>query len=543
MNDLDELTVLEDELGDALRRCLDGVLSAEHSDHGPSMLASASPARPAVIVGVASSSPRNRRRRWLLPAAAVLVAVAAGASVWSGSRAPAVRPSESVDDEPVPVSTMSPSTPATPALASPSSLAPSTTIMPSDPNGLVWAPSVEPAGHRITSVSVTTGGRVFDRPAARLLRRGEDGATVDAWIELSVTVQREGDTIVASPGVLVRGLPAMLTEVHPGMWALDWLEDGLRARVRTAGVARETVLQIAETAIVDPDAPELRPEGVLSGFEAPAGVVGPPDGAPTTSYSWLPSDGRAGTFVDASARPNTGLHTLDSLQAMTSQQLGWEHRRIELDRPGRGKVPAWVATSFASEFGRLIYITWIEDSFVLSVSGRAGVEQLQDVAEGFLPSDLAVARELRQRVDIEALELPVLDDATTPAGVRVTIHTTGTGANVVCVRAPFIRCQHTTSESSLVGDEQVAVVQAFVVDGRTWAIGWAEGEHAPHVVLGDRLEAIEDTARGTTGTFFAIPDPDEQAQFVFDPEDLNTGPILGGAIFPYWVDPPIQLVS
>jgi hypothetical protein len=241
-------------------------------------------------------------------------------------------------------------------------------------------------------------------------------------------------------------------------------------------------------------------------------------------------------FIDASARPNTGGHTLDTLQAI-SQQPAWENTRIELDRPGVGKVPAWVATSFENEFGSLTTITWIEGAFVLTVSGRADLEQLQAVAEGFAPADLDVAREFRQRVDTEALELPLLDEATTPSGAKISIHTTGNGANVVCVQLPFRRCQYTTSEGSLVGDQQTAVVEPFSIDGRTWMIGWADGEHTPHLVRNDRLDPITDTARGTAGTFFLVADPDEAAQFVFDPGDRETGPMFGASITRFGAEP------
>ncbi|MBI5090021.1 MAG: hypothetical protein HZB15_14455 [Actinobacteria bacterium] len=325
------------------------------------------------------------------------------------------------------------------------------------------------------------------------------------------------------------------------MLELSWQEGGLRANVRAAGVDRDTVLQIAETTIIDVRALGLRLEGAPSGFEESPGVAIAPDDAPTTSYSWLPTDGRAGMFVNAGARPNTGLHTLDSLQA-TAQAPGWESSRIQLDRPGVGLLPAWVATSSANEFGRLIAITWIEGPFVLSVSGRLGLDDLQDIAEGFASADLAAVRTFRERVDAAALELPELDAAETPSGVGISVHTTGTGANVVCVRTPFARCQYTTSESSLVGDRQTAVVQTFHVDGATRVIGWAEGEHTPQLVIGDRLEPITDTARSGVGTFFVVLDPDEAAQFVFDAGDQTTGPMFGGAMTPYGATPVVVLV-
>jgi hypothetical protein len=445
-----------------------------------------------------------------------------------------VRPSESVGGEPSSVSTDGPTTSEEPAVSQ--LPAPTTTIVPVDLEGFVWAPTVEPAFYRMTDVSVTTGGRVFDRPAGRFLRRGADGVTVEAWVEVSSRAEREGDAIDESSVVKVHGLPANLAEAQPGMWELSWLEDGLLARIRAAGVDRESVLQIAESTIVNAAVPELRLEAVPVGFEDTPAVVDAPDDAPTTSYSWLPVDGRAGMFIDASARPNTGGHTLDTLQAI-SQQPAWENTRIELDRSVVGKVPAWVATSFENEFGSLITITWIEGAFVLSVSGRADIEQLQAIAEGFAPADLDVAREFRQRVDTEALELPLLDEATTPSGAKISIHNTGTGANVVCVQLPFRSCQYTTSESSLVGDEQTAVVESFTAEGRTWMIGWAEGEHTPQIVRNERLDPITDTALGSAGTFFAVPDPDETAQFVFDPGDQETGPMFGASTTRFGAEP------
>jgi hypothetical protein len=296
------------------------------------------------------------------------------------------------------------------------------------------------------------------------------------------------------------------------------------------------LLRIAETTIVDERVPELRLEGAPSGFEETPIVVDPGDDAPTTRYSWLPIDGGAGLSVDASARPNTGLQTLDTLQA-TRQIPGEENSRIELERQGVGRVSAWVAASFANEFGPIISITWVEGQFVFSVSGRLDLDQLQDVAEGFAPADLDVVREFRERVDTEALELPLVDEATTPSGARISIHTTGTGANVVCVQLPFRRCQHTTSESSLVGDQQTAVVQNFVVGGEIWVIGWAEGEHKPQLVRGEELTAITDTVRGTAGTFFVVAGPDETTQFVFDPGDQNTGPMFGMPVTRFLAEP------
>jgi hypothetical protein len=539
VNDLDELSMLESELGDSLRRCLDGVLGAQHVNVEKADLTGRTPDRAAVLVGVAAPAPsRGRPLRWLLSAVAALVVGVVGVVVWPGSRSPGVRPSESVGGEPSSVSTDGPTTREGPAVSQVP--APTTTIVPVDLEGFVWAPTVEPAFYRMTDVSVTTGGRVFDRPAARYLRRGADGVTVEAWVEVSSRAEREGDAINGSSVVKVHGLPASLAESQPGVWELNWMEGGLLARIRAAGVDRESVLRIAESTIVDAAVPELRLEAVPVGFEDTPTVVDAPDDAPTTSYSWLPVDGRAGMFIDASARPNIGRHTLDTLQAI-SQQPAWENTRIELDRPGVGKTPAW-ATSFENEFGSLITITWIEGAFVLSVSGRADIEQLQAVAEGFAPADLDVARELRQRVDTEALELPLLDEATTPSGVRISIHTMSTGANVVCVQLPFRSCQYTTSESSLVGDEQTAVVESFTAEGRTWMIGWAEGEHTPQIVRNERLDPITDIARGTVGTFFVVPDPDETAQFVFDPGDQETGPMFGGSITPFGFEPLEALV-
>jgi hypothetical protein len=535
VNDLDELSMLESELGDSLRRCLDGVLGAEHVNVENVDLMGATADRAAVLVGVAAPSVARRLPlRWLLPAAAVLVVGVVGVVVWPGSRSPGVRPSESVGDEPRSASTVGTVSSEEPAVSQ--LPAPTTTLVPGDLEGFVWAPTVEPAFYRMTDVSVTTGGAVFDRPAGRYLRRGADGVTVDAWVEVSSRAEREGDAIDQSSDATVHDLPANLTEAQPGVWELSWLEGGLLARIRAAGVDQAAVLLIAESTIVNAAVPELRLEAAPVGFEDTPTVVDAPDDAPTTSYSWLPVDGRAGMFIDASARPNTGGHTLDTLQAI-SQQPAWENTRIELDRSVVGKVPAWVATSFENEFGRLISITWIEGAFVLSVSGRADVEQLQEVAEGFAPADLDVAREFRQRVDTAALELPLLDEATTPSGAKISIHTTGTGANVVCVQLPFRSCQYTTSESSLVGDEQAAVVEPFSIDGRTWMIGWAEGEHTPQLVRNDRLDPITDTARGTAGTFFLVADPDEAAQFVFDPGDQETGPMFGASITRFGAEP------
>jgi hypothetical protein len=336
------------------------------------------------------------------------------------------------------------------------------------------------------------------------------------------------DTGGATDDPTVHGQPADVFETNPGEWHVTWRESGLVLRVRAGGLDRVTVLQLAESSVVDVREPALRLRAAPDGFES-VNVAEPPDDAPTTSYSWLPEAASAGLFVDVVARPNSGRHTLDTLQA-TSSVDGWEHTRIVLDRGGADPLPAWVATSPSNEFGRLTTITWIEGPYVLSVGGRVDLDQMREVAGGLVAASLPDVRALRTRVDAEALELPELDRVTTPSEVVVSVRTTGTGANVVCVEAPFTRCRYTTSESSLVGDEQTAVVETFVVDAGTFVVGWAEGEHVPRLVVDGVAGTMPDVGQGAVGTFFVVRDPVPGASYVFDEEDLETGPVFGSAI-------------
>lgn len=550
MNERDELSDLEDRLGDALRRTLTVVLDpmagaapaptidASSIDASPSHDGSTT-ARPSIEP---AGEPGDPSRRRLAAAAAVVVLLGAVAFAWSGSRDPGVRPAETAADDTAADETGTAETDtgmsAASSVPTPSSTLalPVATPVPADLDGLVWVPTVEPAGFRLTSVSVARPTRVFDRPATRYLRRGADGSTVTAWVELVATLPRSGDeaegtgtaTATDTDGPTVHGQPADVVEVQPGEWDVIWRESGLRLRVRSGGLDRATVLQLAESSVVDVREPALRLRAAPDGFES-VNVAEPPDDAPTTSYSWLTEDSRPGMFVAVVARPNTGRHTLDTLQAISSAE-GWEHTRIVLDRGNADPLPAWVATSPVNEFGRLTIIKWIEGPYVLSVDGRVGLDQLRAVAGGLLAASLPDARALRTRVDAEALELPELDRTTTPSAVVVSVRTTGTGANAVCVEAPFTRCRYTTSESSLVGDEQTAVVETFTVDGATWVVGWARGDHTPRMVVDGVSQSLADVGVGSVGTFFVVRDPVADASFVFDEEDLETGPVFGSAM-------------
>ncbi len=570
MNDRDELTSLEDRLGGALRRSLavvldplagpaptptpdaagdtpsDGIWGGGMRDEDAPVTARV-PIDPEMEAAGEPGDPSRRRRA---AAAAVVVLLGAGAFAWSGSRDPGVRPAQTGTDESVADDTVADETGSDPSdpngtgassvtsLPTPSSIVavPATTPVPADLDGLVWVPAVEPAGFRLTSVSVVRPTRVFDRPATRYLRRGADGSTVTAWVELVATLPRpddeaegtgtDGDT--ATDGPTVHGQPADVFETNPGEWHVTWRESGLVLRVRAGGRDRATVLQLAESSVVDVREPALRFRAAPDGFEG-VNVADLPDDAPTTSYSWLPEDSRPGMFVTVVARPNTGRHTLDTLLA-TSSADGWEHTRIWLDRGNADPLLAWVATSPVNEFGRLTTITWIEGPYVLSVDGRVGLDQLREVAGGLVAASLPDARALRTRVDAEALELPELDRTTTPSAVIVSVRTTGTGANVVCVEAPFTRCRYTSSESSLVGDEQTAVVETFTVDGARWVVGWAQGDHMPRMVVDGVSQPLADVGVGSAGTFFVVRDPVADASFVFDEDDLETGPVFGSAV-------------
>jgi hypothetical protein len=182
--------------------------------------------------------------------------------------------------------------------------------------------------------------------------------------------------------------------------------------------------------------------------------------------------------------------------------------------------PALAATSAHGEFGPLTVLTWIDDGYLFTVAGRADTDVLVAFADSLAPASLDEARQLRASIDEQRAALPALDRATLPNGFDVSVHTAGTGANVICLHRPIEQCQLQVSESSLVGDYQHTIVATFQVDNTAWSIGWAAGTHAPHhyshVAPG---EPITDTAQGGAGTFLAIQDVDGSAQFVFDPSD------------------------
>lgn len=516
MNDLAEL---ERELGARLRATLDLMLVDDATEpfHDDTPLLGKDP----VVVPIAArstSGPSRPVARALVFAAAALALVGTGAVyVASARQRPPVENSSVVTepaDDSLPVLEVLPTN-------VPVSTAPPDTIVDEPASSGIWLPSSDVPGFSIADLSVTRG---LNRFASRTVgtvrydRRGADGQ-IDA--SLFLRFDDAQGSIGSTNGRTIHGQAAMVYDSGEGTIA-SWVENGFVFEARGVGVDEDAVVALAEALVI---------HGTPAAFDvppAPAGFEQSPGGGPDASDAlwvqmhWLPDVQQAGVDISFSAAPNIDGTTADQIEFDIGQQPTYDIEPTTV----HGQ-PAILATSTLGPYSPLRNVSWLENGTFLSMTGRIPAEQLLALAEGLTPATLDDARAIRQQIDERQLQLAELDRSTLPNRFQVSVRTTGTGANAMCVEAPELTCETNTSEGSLVGDDQAVAVLTFLIDGKPWLIGWAEGTHQPHVVAqGEATDPVDQTVQGAAGTFFALPFADASTQVVLDPGDQT---MYGGA--------------
>lgn len=521
MTDLQEL---ERELGDRLRVTMREVIRV--GDVGAPTMGPHHRGTPQLAPAVATSTatplaPRNRSIARVAAAVLLLGGTAATAVVLShDSRVTNVNaPDPSVAtalDDTAPASVVPPAPGSTSAAdgATGGGAADTTgsTIDVAADVGALLLPTVLPTGYSVADVSV--GQRnASTRPITRYLRSANDGSP-GAMVELSSHVLTENEEL-PDGSRRVHGQPADSFDSGQS-WVVRWSEAGRLVTVYGTALSSEETLTLAEGSEIDPTSGTVTlPDSARGSFVL---AVGPAPSADRldTSIELLPDDRHAGGWVSVGMTPNSDRFTLAAveLRLVTGGFATAEHTTI------RGE-DALVATTAPNEFGAINLVTWIEDGVVINISGRVTSTELVDLADGLTPATVADARALRATVDERALALPSLGAATLPNGMEVSAHTAGRGsADFLCLTEPIRRCEPNVSESSLVGDVQRFAALTFVVDGDRWLVGWAEGEHEPHLsseaVVGDPVVDVVVTGGAT---YFAAPVGDDpNLRVVLDPQ-------------------------
>ncbi len=514
MNDLEKL---EEQLGPELRRVLDAIVPidpAAFTEPQVSIPPRRGTSGPAAIE-MRPQEPLTARpsRRLVAIAAATIAVVGLGGVIAIANRPADVAPGTPVRPSPTVTSPRPGDT--EPLVASPtvtSIVGPDdSTPLPDDVSG-VYLPTAGLPGFTLTDVSASRAPQPNpDRNTTRYVRHDAAG-DVDAMVTLAAGIAiTDFEQRVSEGSITVHGHPAHIFDTGEGI-VVAWEENGVSASVRGWGLSWDDLAELAERSVVDAD-PALVTIADLadSGFSLSMDDTLPPLDALMINLDYTSDEPTPGAFVDVVSWVNTGSLSIDAIEA-DARLTG---RSVE--RTTVAGQPAIIATSSAGPLGPLVSVQWLRDGFLLVISGRADVEDLLAFAESFQPATVTEARALRNEVDTALATLPELDTATLPNGFQVSVRTTGTGANVVCLREPIERCEPVTSESSLIGEEQTEITAAFHLDNGTWIVGWARGTHQPiRVNDGTDVGPIVDTAQGATGTFTALILRNDADQLKFD---------------------------
>lgn len=527
MNDLQEL---EEQLGPELRRVLDAIVPTDPAAFTESQLADPLRrriAQPAVIEMHPHRPVAARPSRRLVAIAAATIAVVGLGGVIAIANRPAdVAPGTPV--RPDPTATAPQPADTEPLVASPTATSiagpDDSTPLPDNVPG-VYLPSIGLPGFTLTDVSASPAPPPLpNRNTTRYVRHDAAG-DVDAMVTLAAGIaitdfeQRSNDR-----SITVHDQPAHIFDTGEGV-VVAWEENGVSASVKGWGLSWDDLAALAERSVVDAD-PALVTIADLtdSGFSVSMDDVLPPLDAVMINLNYTSDEPIPGAFVDVLSWANTDSLSIDAIEA-DARQYGRAVKRTTV-----AGQPAIIATSTAGPLGPLVSVQWLRDGFFLVVSGRADVEDLLQLAESVQPATLSEARALRDDVDVALVTLPELDTATLPNGFQVSVRTTGTGANVLCLHEPIERCEPVISESSLIGEEQTEITATFHLDDGTWIIGWARGTHEPiRVNAGTDVGPIIDTAQGADGTFTALINSNDADQLKFDPDSQSLhGAISGG---------------
>ena len=172
------------------------------------------------------------------------------------------------------------------------------------------------------------------------------------------------------------------------------------------------------------------------------------------------------------------------------------------------------------------FITWIDGATFISVSGRAELDALLQLAAGVRPASIADAHALRATVNRTLLALAELDRAVLPSGIELSARTKAEGVAAICVHQPIEWCWVQSNEQSLSGEPQSTISVGVTIDGDERLIGWAAGAHEPVVTdVAGSTAPVADVAAGAIGTFLALPMRGDATEFRWD--DAATGTFNG----------------
>lgn len=491
MNDLD---VLERQLGPGLRRTLDAVIDPDRGAHRSGGVPGRRDARP-------------RRRIVGVVTAAALAAGIAGTTIVLANRSPdGSSPAETPDSQPAPLDTLA-GGPAPGTAADDDALPPAST---SDEVAGIYLPALPIDGFTLSDISVerpaaAQAGRTIDR----YLRTAAGGATAMLVVSAQPASQETIDD--DSGSITVHGVPAHIYDSGAGV-VVQWTQAGTTISLRGIGIGWNEMAAYAEASALAADGSVSVAALETDGFTLESSATPPPENAATTLVELLPDDNTAGLFVSVALRPNDELLTIDTVEAEQQANPTMQAERITVNG-----TPALLQTSAADQLGTMTAVRWFRDGTHISITSRLPREEILAIAESISPATLADAQVLADGVQARLSAIPEIDRATLPNGFEVSIHTTGTGANAICMHHPVNHCEPVTSESSLLGEQQSQAVVPIVVDDITWQVGWAEGVHQP--VWADGVHdagPLTDSAQGAAGTFVAFTSTSESAGVRFD---------------------------
>lgn len=386
---------------------------------------------------------------------------------------------------------------------------------PDDPPG-VFLPASIPDGYVIGFVDVIAGPTEGNSAPAnsRHFVRAEAGRPV-ASITVSVVPALSPTTDPPpSGGPTVHGQVATSFDSGEGR-VVYWVEAGLYASVKAIGLDEGAVLAIAESTVVTSgQAPSIDLPEPPAGFEERV-ADGPTIDTVSSMLQLLPQPAVPGVFVDVSAYPNIDRFTIDLLEVQYTTLEGTTERVVV-----RGQE-ALLHTSPTDGLGTMAFVTWIENTSIVSVRGRIPHADLLALAETVAPDSLPRALALRTAADDSLLALDELDRAVLPSGIEVVVLTDGNGATGICAFTATpdrATCERYLTEGSLAGERQDVATATLVIDGEPLGIGWALGEHSPRSYQdAESTVPLADVAVTDVGTFLAVPiDTPDGVTFVFD---------------------------
>lgn len=482
MNDLD---LLERQLGPGLRRVLDDVLSDGPIDirvaAAPPTTSPESEEFAELVTVIPHRRVRSGRHKLAAAAAIALLAGTAGAALVKS------QPSTHVSFNESGGTGTSQSDPMSKA-ASASAKTP------------IFLPEAAPAGFTLTDLNVGmfTATSLESRPTTtRYLRRDVSGA-ITSQLTIAASKTSADDVAKFEGSLTVHGLPASIYDSGEGP-SVAWLESGFYIDVHGNGLSRSEAIAIAEATVVDVDVQMASLAEPGSFNLEPLAELSTLRDAPTANVQYLNDQRAPGVFISFDASPSDG------------ETLEWKEASLHakgtrtVDRTNVDGISALIITPPADQFGQLNTLIWIRDGYELNLTGRVPEADLLAFARTVKLATVADARQLDTTIQAARHATPEIDRATLPNGFVISIRGSGNGPDTVCLEQPIVRCNLLVSESSLIGEAQDVLITSMRVDGVEWILGWARGQHQPHLVgeSGSDAGPITDVAAGASGTFLA----------------------------------------